>query len=555
MSKDWFAVFFGPRHPQPQQHGVPAFLGGERAQSEPPVVPERPTRGEVASEEPPAAQAVAGAQPQPGEPAGAPERQESAQPERAPRLRMPTIPDPPERAERPGEFTPKSEIEQVLSSGGEPASPERYAHLAYHDALTDLPNRRALEYRLEEALAIAGRNGSSVGIIFLDIDGFKKVNDTLGHRAGDDVLVELSNRMRESMRMGELIGRFGGDEFAAVYPSVASNEELASAANRLLSALNAPLTVGGKECRIEASMGIAVFPHDGVTASDLLQHADAAMYRAKSQGTPKICWYSSELGEEQRARRQLIADLSNAARESQLFVCYQPIVDVSTHEIAGLEAYLRWLHPAHGLLMPMQFLEHMGSVPPEVDAWVMAEVLSQMRVWAQRGLRVPVHVNLASLEKSSFTALERMIVESGIEPALLCLEIDERIVAKEPEAVEAFAQSIRAAGLKWALDAFNGEVNLSRLERLSVDYVKLSPQIVAGLSGGEGAALANAAVNVAKSFSWTVIATGVESPEQQRRLFDAGVHLMEGFGKGAPMTSADVSQWLTASAGPPGAYP
>ncbi|MHB1796957.1 MAG: putative bifunctional diguanylate cyclase/phosphodiesterase [Vulcanimicrobiaceae bacterium] len=477
---------------------------------------------------------------------------------RVARIAMSTFPDPDAATAAAGQKAPRPVSEPSASPAVAPPrvgqaprttqQDERVMHLAYHDALTDLPNRRAVEDRLEESLAIAKRSGTSVGVIFLDIDGFKQINDTFGHQVGDRVLVDLAARVRQTVRMGETVGRFGGDEFAAVYPAVQSNEELADAAGRLLRVFSHPLSVEGREFQLSASLGVATYPGDGGDVTELLQHADAAMYRAKTKGKGTICWYSVELGEELRTRRELIDDLRGESVKREFFLCYQPIVDVVEHDVVAVEALLRWLHPSRGLLAPSRLAETTRAIPPEVDSWVIAEVLEHIRTWQKYGLNVRVNVNVSNIDRAAFAKVDTALADQHGDPSLICFEIAEKSVLLDASAAIEFAGLCRARGIGVALDSFSGAVNLTELRRLPIDYLKLSPQIVSDLSdGGTGKTIADAAINVARSFGWAVIAAGVETREQQDWLFEAGVRLMQGYGKGLPMTYVDFSNWLSVS--------
>lgn len=425
-------------------------------------------------------------------------------------------------------------------------------HLAYRDPLTDLPNRRATEARLEEALSAAKRANLIVGVAFIDIDGFKQINDTHGHQVGDDVLIEIAARFRAQARSSELVTRFGGDEFAVIFPSVATPSEISDAVSRLQGAFDQTFNFEGHRFDLSASIGIAVFPEDAATAVDLIKHADEAMYQAKILGKSKVCWYSPELGEALSARRELLERLNDPTIFEELFLCYQPIVDVATQEIVAAEALLRWQHPSLGLLNASRILKMAaGPLPAAIEAWVIATVLSHISAWAKADVPLRASLNLARIDDATFERLSESLEVTGVDPKFLTIEIPERVVSADSKCAFEFGKKCADRGVDIALDRFMGELNIAELGQLPFTSVKLASELLAGIrSEGEGdSQFLRAVINVAQSFGLTVVATGVERTAQQRWLLGAGVRLMQGYGKIAPMNHTDFTDWLVRATG------
>ncbi len=417
--------------------------------------------------------------------------------------------------------------------------------LAYEDSLTELPNRRALEQRLEEAIASARRSSAMVGIVFLDVDGFKDVNDSFGHDVGDRVLLEFAGRIRAARRSGEIVGRFGGDEFAAIYPVIWSHEELSNAAARISELFNEPVIVDGTRFTLSASVGIAVYPRDGSTGKELLDHADAAMYRAKSEGRSEIRWYSDELGEEIRQRRRLLDELNAAEVQRQLFLVYQPITDVATHEIVAAEALLRWLHPTKGLMAASEIIAEAGNIPESVDYWTISQAIAHAKEWTQRFGPLKVNVNISSPSQDLIDRTLEFLASADVPPQQVAFELPEDALGKENAGAAAFTRQARERGIDVILDRFTGNSTLSELRELSLSAIKLSPAIVREIGANKSAeAVVSAGINIARTFGWSVIANGVETAAQQSWLYSSGLRLMQGYAKGLPATYGDFTQWL-----------
>ncbi|MBC5815458.1 MAG: EAL domain-containing protein [Candidatus Eremiobacteraeota bacterium] len=425
---------------------------------------------------------------------------------------------------------------------------EHLSHLAFYDPLTDLPNRSATIARISEALSSARRNNERTALFYLDVDGFKHINDTYGHSSGDTVLVEIARRMRETLRQNEFIGRVGGDEFAILFPSFENEADLIEVAQRLIDAVEKPLKLQQLPERLSASIGIAIFPDDASSREELLAHADAAMYRAKSQSELRYCWYNEALAEELATRQDLQTRLQHNNLENEFLLYYQPIIDTMSGKLLAVEALLRWLHPSQGLLSPKSFLElaQTNRLTTLIDSWVIAEAFTQSQRWASGGRRPCVHINIARPTWSVLDSINDCIAQTRIDPSFLSVEMGEAAVAHDWEVAVAVANGLHERGVRVGLDGFGSAgVALKKLSTIPIDFVKLDRELVGSLfrSEREGIVL-DATIALAKAFGWEVIAEGVESDKQRRWLEARSVDALQGYGVAHPMTAIDFSNWL-----------
>ncbi len=425
---------------------------------------------------------------------------------------------------------------------------EHISHLAFYDPLTDLPNRAATIARISEALSSAKRKGERAALFFLDIDGFKQVNDVYGHSCGDSVLVEIAKRMRDTLRQSEFIGRIGGDEFAILVPHFDHEEELAEVAERLLSAVEKRLPVQNLPDTLSASIGIAIYPNDATSREELLAHADAAMYRAKAQTHTRYCWYNADLAAEVTDRHELESRLQTADLEREFFLCYQPIVDTSGGKLVAVEALLRWLHPSQGLLSPKSFLElaHANRLANLIDSWVIGAAFAQSKRWESASGQPSVHINIARPAWSVVDSIVECIAQQGVDASFLCVEMGEAAVARDWDLAVAVITALREHGVRVGMDGFGSTgVAISRLAVLPVHFVKIDRELVGSLFRNDRAAqVLDATISLAKSFEWDVIAEGVESDGQRRWLEARRVDAIQGYGIAHPMTAVDFTNWL-----------
>ena len=419
--------------------------------------------------------------------------------------------------------------------------------LAYSDALTSLPNRIALLARLDEALAEADALGGRAAVLFLDIDGFKGVNDTVGHRGGDTVLAEVAERLRGTLRREEYIGRLGGDEFAIVMPRVASRTEIESIAQRIGGVLTFPFGIDDYRFSLSASIGVAIYPDDASGRDDLLACADAAMYAAKDDGGSRVRFRDPTGGFENGTGTTTSA-LASDQRDAGYLLCYQPILDLASGRINAVEALIRRIHPLHGLLAP----ERAWSIARDengrraLDRWVLREAAAQARTWAAAGLPVRIDVNLAAYDVREIDAiLEDAELASGLRRLRIELAPEQFADPEQAGRIVEFIGHCASNGIGFALDGFNGFGMLPSLASLPIDAVKLDRPLIEGVGSSRTArAIVEGSIVVAKSLGWNVIAKGVENAAQQEALASLGCDGVQGFFVAHPMTAVDLGTWL-----------
>ena len=417
----------------------------------------------------------------------------------------------------------------------------RARHLADHDALTGLPNRRLLEDRLTQALALSYRNRKQTAVMFVDLDRFKAVNDLLGHAAGDILLKEVAQRLVRQLRVGDTICRIGGDEFVVVLPELKRAADAAQVARKVLEQLSQPLMVEERELIVTPSIGIAVFPDDGRDAETLIRNSDAAMYHAKELGRANYQFFTAEMNQAASRRLALEADLRRALGRDELRVFYQPIVDARTGLVAAHEALARWQHPERGLVEPGEFIqlaEESGMIL-KLGEWV----LRQACRWAtfigvERGL--PVSVNLSPRQFNDPKLVHTVAValrETGLPARLLQLEITETTAMQHTDVTLATLNRLKALGVSIAIDDFGtGYSSLSYLKRFPVDLLKIDRSFTTELpADADQCAIVSAIVALAHALELQVIAEGVENAEQREFLASCGCDFIQGHLTGAPL--------------------
>jgi diguanylate cyclase (GGDEF)-like protein len=420
------------------------------------------------------------------------------------------------------------------------------SHLALHDALTGLPNRALVLDRAEQMLARVERHpGSVAGALFIDIDGFKHVNDKLGHAAGDQLLQVVGERLQSVVRDQDTVGRLGGDEFVVLVESTTREGPL-DLPDRIVEALRRGIDLdgSGRTQSFTASLGMAVGQY--ATPDALLRDADLALYAAKAAGKDRYALFDASMSTSAEGRLELEGDLGAALREEQLFVQYQPIFDLSRHEVTGVEALVRWRHPARGVLPPDEFIpmsEESGLIL-SIGRWVLGEACKQAARWHARGHPVSVFVNVSAqqLSRDGFAGDVRRALEiSGIDPSLLALEITETTLMHDVAAAGERLREIKALGVRVAIDDFGtGYASLSQLQRMPVDILKIDSSFVAALAeGGQGRELLEAILGVGHALSLTVVAEGVETQTQLIALEEIGCEQAQGHLLGRPC-AADV---------------
>jgi diguanylate cyclase (GGDEF)-like protein/PAS domain S-box-containing protein len=425
------------------------------------------------------------------------------------------------------------------------AARARIHHLAHHDALTGLLNRNAFMERLE-ALLTSGRAGDAQGaLLFIDLDHFKRVNDSLGHLAGDVLLQTLSQRLTALLRSSDVVARFGGDEFMVLLPGALPLADVQEVAGKLLAALGAPVVLEGRSISVTPSVGIALYPQHAATPADLVKHADAAMYEAKRQGRAMHRLYDPEFSRRALEALELETELTRAIARGEFELHYQPQVRAADGVLAGCEALIRWRHPIRGLILPDQFIplaEQQRLIVP-IGHWVLREAAQAARRWRDAGRALPVAVNLSSLqlrEPDFVDAVAAVLREAGLPGAALEVEITERMLMDDLDTVRAALSHLRALGVRIAIDDFGtGWSSLGHLNQLPIDRIKIDRSFVHGLPGDAGnAAIARAIVMLAQSLGREVIAEGVETEAQRAFLVGLGCEQLQGLLFGAPMSDA-----------------
>jgi diguanylate cyclase (GGDEF)-like protein/PAS domain S-box-containing protein len=432
---------------------------------------------------------------------------------------------------------------------------EQLAHQAFHDPVTNLPNRALFVERVRHAIGRARREERELGVIFLDIDDFKTINDSLGHGAGDTALIDIAKRLSASIRSSDTAARFGGDEFVVLLEDLDGAPTAVDVAERILEDLRQPLMVAGKELVVRGSIGISILEGTSPAGADeLIRDADAAMYIAKRDGKGGYRLFEPEMHAGVLARLELRADLQRALEEGQFELHYQPIVRLADGAVAGMEALLRWHHPERGLVVPGEFIpfaEETGLIVP-IGRWVLREACRQavsvQSFWSgSEQLYMCVNLSVKQLQHSDVISDVRdALSESGLEPSLLTLEITESMLIDDPELAVVKLEELRELGVRVAMDDFGtGYSSLSYLSRFPVDVIKMDRSFLRPEATRETADLSSAVVALGSSLALEVVAEGIELDEQLRRLRDLGCELGQGFHFAHPMESAHLADFLT----------
>ncbi|MGB5160581.1 MAG: EAL domain-containing protein [Thermoanaerobaculia bacterium] len=433
------------------------------------------------------------------------------------------------------------------------ASEERIAHMALHDFLTDLPNRYALNTRLDIELIRARRLGTRVAILLIDLDNFKEVNDTLGHAAGDQLLIAVGERLEETLRDVDMISRLGGDEFAVLQPDIAGRKNAANLAERLLRAFSDSFDVGSQEVSVETSIGISVSNGETTSKSEFIREADLALYRAKSEGRNTFRFFKDEMNIEIQRRMSLARDMHGAVQRNELFLEYQPQVSLGERRIVGIEALLRWRHPELGILEPTEFVpiaESVGLIV-EVGEWVLQAACRQAKNWQNRklpALPVAVNISAAELRDSRFVSrVSRILAETGLEPQYLELELTERVLMEGKDAVERTLETLSELGVRISLDHFGtGYASLDYLRSHPLSKVKIDQSFVQDMETNiKNATIVGAIIDLAAKLDLQVTAEGVEAADLVQCLIDEGCDEVQGFYFSRPVSAERLEQLLT----------
>ncbi len=442
-------------------------------------------------------------------------------------------------------------------------SEERAQHLATHDSLTDLPNRFMFSEILNLAIESARRHKRRLAVLFIDLDRFKNINDTLGHEAGDALLKQMAKRLSSCLRSSDVIARLGGDEFVILLQDVDSAEHVATVARKILGAAVSPVEVLGQECRVTASVGICMFPDDAGDEQSLMKNADIAMYRAKEEGKNTYQFYSPDIKARSLERLVLENNLRQAIERNEFFLHYQAKRDLSTGAIAGVEALVRWQHPELGVVPPNQFIplaEETGLIVL-IGRWVLKTACCQNMAWQQQGLPpLCISVNLSVrqfFDDNLVSDVAAALEESGMDPQWLEMEITEGMVMQDAERAIGILKAIKSLGVRLAIDDFGvGYSSLAQIKRFPIDTLKVDSSFIHDIPDNpEDRAITEAIIAMGKTLSLTVVAEGVETEDQETFLRDHQCDQSQGYYFSRPVPAEDFAALVQRQMEQPSPYP
>lgn len=430
------------------------------------------------------------------------------------------------------------------------------SYMAYYDLLTNLPNRVLFKDRAEQAIHLSKRTEKMLGIVFLDIDAFKSINDAIGHDGGDELLKQVAAQLSAGLRKSDTICRFGGDEFLVLLNNISSREDIITVNNKIMELFNQVFILKGQEFFISASAGVSIYPEDGEDTDSLIKNANIALHKAKEMGKNQYLLCSPELKEEIHTKIKLTNNLYHAKERCELYLEYQPQVSLITNEIIGLEALLRWNHPTQGIISPKVFIplaEQTGAIN-SIGEWVLEQACMQNKYWQEIGLPpVPMAVNLSVnqfRDPTLVSQVDRILRTTGLEPKYLELEITESIMIAEENYIVSVLNRLKKLGVSISIDDFGTEhSSLSRLKILPVDQIKIDMQFIRGIENNEkDRVITDSIINLAKNLGLRVIAEGVENQTQLDFLFERKCNSVQGFYLFKPISSSEVEKVLKKSA-------
>jgi diguanylate cyclase (GGDEF)-like protein len=428
-------------------------------------------------------------------------------------------------------------------------------HEAYHDSLTGLASRALFMDRLEQAIARAARQHTQLGVLFIDLDRFKMVNDSLGHAAGDELLIGVADRLRSCLRVTDAAARFGGDEFAVVLHDLGHAEQAVTVARRINEVLETAFVINGKEVFVNASIGITFNTDGGVSAEDMMRNADLAMYQAKKTGTGQYERFRPAMQANLLRSLDLEAHLRRAVDRDEFVLHYQPIVELTGGRVNGVEALVRWRHPQRGIIPPLKFVplaEETGLIVP-IGLWVLHEACQQARAWnlGRVGPPLTISVNLSARQVQQPDlpgVVAQILLETGLDPSCLVLEITESLLLHDTEATMEQLQHLKALGLRLALDDFGtGYASLAYLRRFPIDIIKIDKSFVDEIACGPDTSLARAIVQLGQTLRLGTVAEGIEAADQLAELRAAGCQLGQGYYFAKPLEREEVETLLANS--------
>ncbi len=426
------------------------------------------------------------------------------------------------------------------------------SYLAHHDYLTDLPNRMLLDDRLSQAIGAVRRRREQLAVLFVDVDRFKHINDSLGHAIGDELLVSIARRLVASVRSSDTVSRQGGDEFVILLTSIAHAEDVALSANKILTSISMPHRVKEHDLQITVSLGIGVYPDDGTDAESLVKSADIAMLSAKESGRNNYKFFTPDMNQHALERQSLESGLRHALEQSEFVLHYQPKMGLETETITGAEALIRWAPPGRAIVLPEKFIpiaEQCGYIVP-IGRWVLREACRQTRTWLDADLApLPVAINISAVElrsKGFVEGVRAVLKETRLDPWYLEFELTETALMQDPTSTIAVLNSLKDMGVRLALDDFGtGYSSLSYLKRFPIDTLKIDKSFVHGLCTNAGDAnIVSAVINMGKSFGLRVIAEGIETREQFLRLQAQQCTEGQGYYFQAPIAAREFAKLL-----------
>ena len=431
-------------------------------------------------------------------------------------------------------------------------SEERLNYMAHHDALTGLPNRVLLQGRLQNVLIDANRHDRLAAVLFLDIDHLKTINDTLGHEMGDALLKAVAKRLQECVRAGDTVARLGGDEFSVVLAEVKHVDDVARVVKKILDTVAEPYQIAGKELFVTTSIGITLFPFDENTPDGLLKNADVAMYRAKEAGRNTYCYYTAEMNARAHERLRMETNLRHALERDELFLHYQPQINLKDGRLIGVEALIRWRHPELGEIPPAEFIpaaEETGLIG-HIGEWVLRTACAQNKAWQQAGLppmQVAVNISGWQFKRQNLLGLvKRILKETQLSPEYLGLELTESMLIDNVTQTVAMLDELHALGIRFSIDDFGtGYSSLSYLRRFSIDTLKMDQSFVHGIpANDEDAAIVQAIIVMAHSLGMKTLAEGVETIEQMAFMQAHACDAVQGYYCSPPLSADAVVQYL-----------
>jgi diguanylate cyclase (GGDEF)-like protein/PAS domain S-box-containing protein len=432
------------------------------------------------------------------------------------------------------------------------------SHLAQHDILTNLPNRLLLKDRISQAIVAARRNNTTVAVLFLDLDGFRNINASLGHAVGDHLLQSVAKRLSNCVRSSDTVSRQGGDEFVVLLSEIKQPSDAGITAGKILTAVTESHEFDNHDVQLKSSIGLSTYPEDGQDAEILLKNADTAMYQGKKRGHNNYQFFNQDMNIRAIERQSIEADLRTALRRQEFVLHYQPKINLQTEKITGAEALIRWVHPDRGLVSPLQFIpiaEESGLILP-IGQWVLREACRQVQEWINTGLpATPVAVNASSLEFRNRTFLETLrstLKETGLDPRFLELELTESVLMKHAESSASVLSMLKSIGVRLAVDDFGtGYSSLSYLKRFPIDSLKIDQSFVHDIATDmDDAAIVSAVITMAKSLKKFVIAEGVETKEQMTFLQVHGCDEAQGYYFSRPLIADQFAMLLQTGIAP-----